>query len=206
MQLEGLEKVLMRQLEDGRRNEALPVAEAYVKACLKLEKATQARMDLVRLAERGLRARVALPFAHALERWSEQHAELSIDEKVLLASLYYVGGQYEKGESHFRDAEPDLALDRRRQWVLIARLTSLLRLGRVEQARDVAAELKRRYPASLELDEVKYRFSVHYYKAGDLKRAEQCFTRLKDTTKSMVYKKLCRQYLARIDHHQKIRR
>ena len=202
MQREMLESFLVQLIQRGCRNEALPVAEHYCQAVLEHEPATRARMSLVRLAEKGVRAKVSMPFARALKSWEGRYGELSVDERLLLAGLYYVAGEHRLAAPQYEKAEPDVALDRRHRWVLIALLTSFLRSGRLEDARQVASRLRKKYPHSAELDEAKYRFSVHYFKKRQLARARRCFEELRQTTGSLIYKKLCRQYLARIEHHQ----
>lgn len=204
VQQELLEELLLARLRKGRRNEAMPLAQAYVRAVLKREKPTLARMNLVRLAADGMRARVAMPFARGLERWKEENGPLSVDDRLLLATLYYVAGAHAKANEYYQKAEPDLVLDRKRKWAYLARMTALLRMGREEEAKKVAGKLKKTYPAGPELDEAKYRFCVHYFKSGDLEKARKAFERLLKTTRSVGYKKLCRQYLDRIKHQQEM--
>jgi tetratricopeptide (TPR) repeat protein len=204
VQQEFLEKLLTARLQKGRRNEAMPLAEAYVGAVLQYEKPTLARMNLVRMATEAMRSRVTTPFARGLERWKEENGALSVDDRLLLATLYYVAGEHAKANEYYQKAEPDLVLDRKRKWAYLARMTALLRMGREQEAKRVAAKLKKTYPASPELDEAKYRFCVHYYKTGDLGKAKKAFERLMETTRSVGYKKLCRQYLDRIKHKQEM--
>ena len=203
-QADVLERILTHTMDEGRRGEALILLEAYASYCLVGEEPETGLSDLVRVGKRAQYAGVPLPAARALELWKAQHGELSQDNRLLLANLYYVGGKSEDALALYKTVEAGMGSSRSHRWVLIAMLTSALKVGRVDEAKALLERLKTSYPDAEEIDEAKYRFGVHYFEVGDLAAARKCFEDLRAATRSAIYKKLCGEYVDRITHLEKI--
>jgi predicted Zn-dependent protease len=77
---------------------------------------------------------------------------------------------------------------------------SLLRMDRVEEARDVLARMEKEYPGAAEGDEIRYQFAVHYYKRRQLAEARQAFEALRSSAALPAYASLCDEYLVRVEH------
>jgi len=203
-QADVLDRILAHTMDEGRRGEALILLEAYASYCVAGEEPETGLSDLVRVGKRAQYAGVPLPAARALELWKAQHGELSQDNRLLLANLYYVGGKSEDALALYKTVEAGMGSSRSHRWVLIAMLSSALKLRRVEEAKALLERLENSYPGAEEIDEAKYRFGVHYFEVGDLAAARKCFEDLRAATKSAIYKKLCGEYVDRIAHLEKI--
>lgn len=203
-QVEHLRRFAVGLMERGRRNEARPFLEAYVAYCLGRRAPQSAKDDLMEIGRTALTAGVSLPVAQGLDKWEKQHGRLSGQELLLLGSLYYVAGRNSEALSVYESVETELMPGRQHAWCRIAMLTALLRMDRLAEAQAVLDRLGADYPDGAELDEARYRLGDYHFDKRDLKRAEECFHALLETTESPVYKRMCREYIERIEHFQEV--
>jgi len=202
----GNEARLLREcavnlLAEGRRAEASPFVEAYVAFCLQRESPDQAKENLLFMGDLALKAGVPLPAAAALAEWQRRNGALSAKQRLLLGSLYYVGGENGKALDVLKSVEPEMRDPTQRKWYLVVMFTALLRTDRVAEAQVVLERLEKQFPDEPdELDEARYRLGVHYFDKRDFRRALQCFRSLRDSTQSVLYQKMCDEYIDRILH------
>lgn len=187
-------------MEEGRRAEATPFLQAYVTFCLKREKPEESREDVTFVAERALKAGIPLPAAQALSEWQASHGGLTTKERLLLGSLYYVGGANKEAFEVLKAVEPEMTEGSQHRWCLVAMITALLRLDRLADAKDLIKRFESRYPGEPELDEVTYRLGAYYFDKRQLGKARECFGGLAKSSQSDLYRKMCDEYLGRIDH------
>ena len=204
-QAEQLRAFAAALMEKGRRAEAGPFLEAYVAYCLGRLAPQSARDDLVTIGRTALTAGVPLPVAQGLAKWEEQHDGLSTSELLLLGSLYYVAGRNDDAWRVYKKVEPELKPGKQHAWCLVAMFTALLRMDRLAEAGVILDRLEAEYPEDAVLHEAQYRLGDYYFDKRDLKRAEECFEALLETTKSPVYQRMCREYIERIEHYQTVK-
>jgi len=192
-------------LDEGRRAEATPFVDAYAALSLAKEEPERARDNLLRLADKALKAGVPQPVASALERWQAAHGPLDARGRLMLGSLYYVGGKNAETYETLRTVEAELTDPTQRMWCLIVMFTALLRTDRIEEAQALLVRLEREYPGAPELDDAHYRLGVHHYDRRNLAAARRRFELLRDSTQSVVYQEMCREYIERISHLEELR-
>ena len=59
-------------------------------------------------------------------------------------------------------------------------------------------------PGDAEIDEVVYRWGAYYVEKSDLKQAKRTFIDLQASSRSAAYKKMCAEYLTRIEQLESI--
>ena len=187
-------------LEEGRRGEAVPFVHAYLTFCLEKESPERSKENLLFIGDLALKAGVPAPAAAALSEWQAKHGTLSTKERLLLGSLYYVGGDNGKAFEVLKSVEPELRDAVQHKWCLIVMLTALLRLDRMAEAQALMQKLEESYPDQPELDEVRYRLGAHYFEKRKLELARKCFESLRDSTQSALYQEMCDEYIGRISH------
>jgi hypothetical protein len=62
------------------------------------------------------------------------------------------------------------------------------------------AQLRKQYPDAAENEEAAYRLGAYYFDRRELDKASECFSRLKRTSTSGTYQRMCDEYLRRIEH------
>ena len=193
-------------MQCGRRAEAETMLRAYVNVCLERETLDQSRKDLVAMGKLALRASVPLPVARALSKWQELNGTLSNDERLLVGSLYYVGGKNDKALAVYKTVEPEMNKGARHRWLLVAMITALLREDRLKEARSEISRLQDLYPDAAEVDEARFRLGAYHFDKRDLAEAKECFSNLRESQTSDDYKRMAGQYLERIEHLEDIRK
>jgi tetratricopeptide (TPR) repeat protein len=193
-------------MEEGRRTEARPLLQAYVTFCLKKETPEASKENLVFLAERALKAGIPAPAAQALSEWQNKHGTLSTKERLLLGSLYYVGGENKEAFEVLKSVEPEMTEGNQHRWCLVAMITTLLRLDRLADAQELIRRFETEYAREPELDEVKYRLGAYYFDKRELKQARECFSGLIESSQSDLYRRMSDEYLGRIEHLEDVAR
>jgi hypothetical protein len=191
-------------MDEGRRGEAAPLLEAYVRYCLDQEPAEEARAELTEMGRLALTANVGLPVARGLSEWEERYGALPMRDRLLAGGLYYVSGRSEDAYRLLSAAEPEVYPEVRQRWCLVAMATSLLRMDRVQEAEDVLARLDTAYPGAVEADEIRYQFAVHYYRRRQLAEARQAFEALRSSAALPAYASLCDEYLVRVERLERL--
>jgi len=204
-QVRLLENCAASLMLSKRSEEAGIVLRAYVDLRLGRGDPAEVKTDLLLMGARALKSQTTLPVAEALSRWQDRHGQLAMKERLLLANLYYSAGKSGQAYKFFESVEPDIKTGKQHRWILIAMISSLLRSDRVQEAEQSYGELVHIYEGSADIDEAQYRFGAYYCRKRQLPKAEECFDRLRRTTKSAGYRRLCRQYLERIRHLKEMR-
>jgi tetratricopeptide (TPR) repeat protein len=200
-----LEQLLADSLVQGRRAEAAVLLEAYCARQLRCPDADAARQKLTAVGKQALSAGVTLPLAEALEAWEGVGGgKLTVDDRLLLGSLYYVAGRNEAAVAVYRSVEPEMPAGQRHRWVLIAMVTALLRTDRVDEAVALRERLEKAYPGTDEIHDVRYRFGEYYAEKGERDKAKKCFRDLMASTNSPAYTSLCSEYLDRIERQERL--
>jgi tetratricopeptide (TPR) repeat protein len=187
-------------LQQGRRAEAAPFLQAYVTFCLKKESPDLSKEDLLAIGDLALKAGVPLPAAVGLSEWQAAHGALSTKERLLLGSMYYVGGKNKEAFEALSAAEAEMPEGRQHRWCLVAMFTALLRMERMDEAQALMERLETTYPGEPELDEARYRLGAHWFDRRELQKARACFESLRESTQSELYQEMCGEYVDRILH------
>ncbi len=191
---------------EGRRADAAPFLLAFGELCLQQRNPHVAREKLVTVGRRAMKAGVPLPIAGALAQWQAKHGTLDTEERLLLGSLYYIGGRSQDALKWLTSAEQEMEPGQRHRWCLVAMATSCLRSDELGEAEELAARLAADYPDAAEVDEMAYRVGVYHFNKRDMAEALKCFEGLMSETSSEAYQSLCSEYLGRIYHLQGIDR